>query len=453
MKRISSLGILFLCFVALQSIPLGGDSVSAAANLPAFPGAQGYGSTTSGGRGGRVIEVTNLNDEGPGSFREACAASGARIIVFRTGGTIRALSDIEVRNPYVTIAGQTAPGDGICIRGAALRIPTHDVIVRSLRIRVGDDANGPDLMNRDGIGIDNSSTPPYNIIIDHCSVSWSGDENFATWWPCHDITFQWCITSESLLQPDDESYGMLIGDEATNVSVHHCLIANNKDRSPLVGFVKANIEVVNNLVYNWRWYGSRMYAGANLIANHYKPGPNWTGGLGIAPEDVSGLSIYVKDNIGPGREANTGDDWLIVSGSDGHRSATVLGQLSGMKIDKVEDVYELVLNNAGALAPSRDAVDLRIVQSVRAGTGAHIKTQDQVGGWPTYSAGQAPADTDHDGMPDAWETSHGLNPSDATDGNKDADGDGYTNVEQYLNGLIPVAGTAVAAPKNLRPVQ
>jgi pectate lyase len=442
-------------FVLLFLIPcfcfLGSAAVANA--LPAFPGAEGFGSTTPGGRGGRVIEVTNLNDAGAGSFREACLASGPRIVVFRVGGRIQLQSDVEFHNPFITIAGQTAPGGGICISGAPLRVYTHDVIIRGLRLRLGDSSQ------RDGLVIGSSADPEiaYNIIVDHCSVSWSLDENISTWRPCHDITFQWCISSEALLHDEGgtmESYGVLIGDNATNVSVHHCLIAHNKDRSPIMGS-NSRSEVINNLVYNWRWWGTstKPNARVNVIGNYYKTGPNWTGGKGVGLQYSDGVTLFVKGNIGPGREADTGDDWLVVNGSDTNRSLTAVISLSGIRTNNAADVYELVLNNAGATFPAIDAVDQRIIKSVRDGTGKHIASQNEVGGWPIYNPGQPSTDTDHDGMPDAWELAHGLDPNNLADANADRDGDGYTNIEEYINSLITMPGVALPAPSNVRIVQ
>jgi hypothetical protein len=169
--------------------------------LPAFPGAEGFGSTTPGGRGGRVIAVTTLNPSGPGSIQEACQARGPRIVVFRVGGVLQLTRSLEVREPFLTLAGQTAPGDGICLRGAGLSIRTHDVIIRGLRLRVGDDPGGPDPENRDGIEIaHNKPGEVYNIVVDHCSVSWAIDENVSTWYECRDITFQWCLIAEALMK-------------------------------------------------------------------------------------------------------------------------------------------------------------------------------------------------------------------------------------------------------------
>jgi pectate lyase len=450
MKKVFVLLFLISCFCSL-----GSDTDANA--LPAFPGAEGFGSTTPGGRGGRVIEVTNLNESGAGSFREACLASGPRIVVFRTGGLIQLYSDIEITNPFITIAGQTAPGDGITIKGAPLRIYTHDVIIRALRMRIGD-SSGSDSDNRDGLVIGSNVDPPqtYNIIVDHSSVSWSLDENFSTYRPCHDITFQWCIASEALRHGEgSESYGFLIGQDSTNISIHHCLLASNKDRSPLL-YYNSQTEVINNLIYNWRAYATRLYSGANIIGNFYKTGPNWTGGKGIAIEDVAGVKVFVKDNVAPGRETNVGDDWLAVNdannASQPHRSQAMVIQPSGIKTNNPMEVYELVLNNTGAISPRRDAVDQRVVQSVRDGTGNHIVSQDEVGGWPTYDPGQPPTDTDHDGMPDAWELAHGLDPNNPSDANADRNGEGYTNIEEYINSLISMPGVALPAPENVRVV-
>ena len=174
-----------------------GAATRAAAPLPAFPGAEGFGAHTPGGRGGRIIEVTNLSSDGPGSLREACAAKGPRIVVFRVGGIIE--GSVSVREPFITIAGQTAPGDGICIRNGVFHVGTHDVIVRHLRVRPGDHPFGPCASDRDCISVSGPGDRVHDVIIDHCSVSWGIDENMGTWGRPRNVTFQWCITSESLL--------------------------------------------------------------------------------------------------------------------------------------------------------------------------------------------------------------------------------------------------------------
>lgn len=437
-------GVAFLLFLMAPE---------ASAQVQAFPGAEGFGAFSTGGRGGQIIEVTNLDSDGAGSFRRACEEQGPRIVIFRVGGTILIDRDIEIEHPYITIAGQSAPGGGICLRGGALRIATHDVIIRGLRIRVGDDPGGPDPGNRDGLGIADSGTPPHDIIIDHCSISWAVDENISLWYEAHDITFQWCIISEGLnnsIHPEgSHSMGMLLGSRnVRNVSVHHNLFAHNMDRSARMR-EDVEIEFINNVVYDWQYNATRTQSNTNIIGNVYKVGRGWTGGKGIKVQDVPGIRVYVHDNIGPGRPHNSGDDWLAVTGDSLHRADTPVAAVSGIRTDDVETLLPLVLDNAGALAPQRDAVDQRVVQSVIDSTGNFIDSPAQVGGWPALSPGTPPADADHDGMPDEWEMVRGLNPADPADASLDRDGDGYTNVEEYLNALLPAASPP-AAPFNLR---
>lgn len=437
--------------------------------LPAFPGAEGFGSTTIGGRGGQVIEVTNLNASGAGSLAAAIAVSGPRIVVFRTGGTILLTNELPINNPYITIAGQTAPGGGIAIRGAALRINTHDVVVRGLRIRIGDSPSGPAPDQRDGLGIQQDPVTN-NIIVDHCSVSWAIDENISIYGWGHDITFQWNITSEalynSLSSAGVESYGLLVKDKGSmqRISVHHNLLAHNNERNPefAADDTGANLfagEIVNNVVYNWFGYAMRLEFGnpqVNVIGNYCRMGPNshvhLTNGLKFNAL-AAGARFYVHDNIGPGRLTNTGDDWLFADGGSAYRSNTPVFTGSGITTQLPDAALTLVLANAGATQPQRDAVDTRVVQDVQNGTGAIIDSQTQVGGWPTLAAGTPPTDTDHDGMPDSWETSHGLNPNSASDGSLDRDSDGYTNVEEYINSLLsgslPI-GTVPNPPVNLK---
>ena len=448
------------------------------AQIAAFPGAEGFGSTTPGGRRGRVIEVTNLNPDGVGSFRAACEAEGPRIIVFHTGGTITLTRNIVIRNPYLTIAGQTAPGDGICIRGAGMTITTHDVIIRGLRIRVGDDPNGPDPDNRDGIQIENGENVAgaHNIIIDHCSISWAIDENVASWYESHDVTFQWNIISEALrnsTHPKGEhSMGMLIGPGSKRISIHHNLFAHNKDRNPLMGGGSnsqfggpTECEIINNVIYNYYWGSTRftknltpdasnLLSYNHIIGNYYKKSENteFDYGIMIREEDnVQDTRIFVKSNIGLTRKDDYQDEWDIVNGSVVFRANNPLFPTSGIVDDSPFDAYKMVLKSAGAIAPYRDPVDLRIIQSVNESTGTYIDSQFEIGGWPTLISGTPPIDSDHDGIPNNWEMAHGLNPQDPNDGKNDTDGDGYTNVEEYINELVPVGFEKnINAPQNLR---
>ncbi|HEX2853068.1 MAG TPA: hypothetical protein VHO24_07515 [Opitutaceae bacterium] len=421
---------------------------NAAATLPSFPTAEGFGTTTPGGRGGRVIAVTTLADDGPGSLRQALQEKEPRIVVFRIGGMIALAKDIVVSQPFVTIAGQSAPGDGICLTGAALRITTHDVIVRHLRVRVGDDPAGPNPENRDGIGIANRESEPHHIVLDHCSVSWAIDENVQLWYRCHDITIQWCLIAESLeksLHPKGgHGMGMIIGDHARNVSVHHNLFAHNMDRNPLLKGDTAT-EVINNVVYNWRSHGTALTdlenSGphrADIIANLYLPGPQSPKRVGVTllknlkPE----TSVHVRGNLGPGRANDTDDEWAIALNQSSLPLRSEQRVLGGdrVSIEPVAGLRDRVLAAAGAIAPARDTADARIVQSVRDSAGALINSPRAVGGLPTYRSGDLPVDSDHDDMPDNWEDQHALNPRDPADGSRTAPS-GYTWIEEYLNEL------------------
>jgi len=432
-----------------KSVDVDSTGLEAPGELAAFPGAEGFGAYSWGGRGNSVIQVTNLNASGAGSFRAACEASGARTIVFRTGGTIDIDSDIWITNPYITIAGQTAPGDGICLRGACLRIITHDVIIRYMRFRSGDEQPGPDPVNSDAVGIEHTTVAPYNIIIDHCTISWAEDENFCTWYDPHDITIQWCIISNALLRSDGEnSYGMLLGETPTNISIHHNLFVHNSRRNPLCQGGYSSIEVVNNLLYNWGWEPISVESetgnpiDVNIVGNLGITGPDWETGwiarlIYLYPNLHANSDVYVSDNIGPYRTSSAQDEWDCVQGSISHQVLTHAFPPSGVRVDVVDDVEELVLENAGAIIPYRDDLDADVIADVTAGTGTHIYSQTELGGWPTLAAGTPPTDTDSDGMPDTWETAQGLDINDASDRNDDADSDGYTNLEEYLNSIEP----------------
>ncbi len=429
------------------------------AQLPAFPGAEGFGSTTVGGRGGIILKVTNLNPDGPGSLREAVSNSNPRIIVFKVAGTIFLKKNIGITNPFVTIAGQTAPADGITIRGAALSIHTHDVIVRGLRIRVGDDLSGPNPDNRDAITISSNKAIVYNVIIDHCSLSWSIDETIQFWHSAEKSTVQYCIISEGLrysIHPktisrgQDHSNGILVGNGSNKISIHHNLFAHNLRRNPAINS-GSFAEVINNVIYNWE-IGTSVGASANVIANVYKPGLNTGTKKGIIlPRWMNAQGpLYVKDNIGPGRITNSGDDWLVVDGPISGRSFSPVEPLSNVTIDSVDEVFDKVIKNAGATIPMRDSVDERIINDVINGTGQFIDSQNEVGGWPKLDSGAPPLDSDHDGMPDDWEIAKNLNPQDPTDANKDRNGDGYTNIEEYINGLFDVSSSEPRPPRNLK---
>ncbi|WP_146446650.1 pectate lyase family protein [Botrimarina colliarenosi] len=438
----------------------------------AFPGAEGYGKYTVAGRGGVVYEVTNLNDSGAGSLREAVEASGPRTIVFRVSGTIALNSQLTIRNPYITIAGQTAPGDGICLRGYPLMISADEVIVRYLRIRYGDESGRAD----DAV----SSRYNKNLIIDHCSASWSVDEAVSIYHN-ENVTVQWCLISESLYQSKHgkghHGFGGIWG--SNHSTYHHNLLAHHSSRNPRFASGCGNTDFRNNVVYNWGYnssYGGEKqqkgndqfnFTRINMVANYYKPGP------ATQPGDVShrianptsrGVDDYgdwyVADNVMEDDAAVSADNWDGgVQPQDGSKV------ISGLRLEEpwpamaieqqsAEEAYLSVLANAGATLPKRDPVDRRIIEETRQGTATFagtsyanrhtgvgqiaktgiIDSQSDVGGWPELTSAEAPSDADHDGMPDQWETSNGLNPNDAEDRNLTA-ADGYTMLETYLNSI------------------
>ena len=421
----------------------------------AFPGAEGYGRFTMGGREGKVIEVTNLNDSGSGSLRAAIQSYGIRTVVFRVSGTIELKSELKIENSNITIAGQTAPGDGICIRNHPVTVSANNVIIRYLRFRLGDEKQ----LEADAISGRNRK----NIIIDHCSMSWSIDEA-SSFYDNENFTMQWCLISESLYNSyhskGAHGYGGIWGGKGA--TFHHNLFAHHSSRNPRFQGSRNNstpvTEIVdhrNNVIYNWG--GNSAYGGEagnqNMIANYYKYGPATGSSKNriVQPyhDDKYGPygKWYITDNYVYGYPDITADNWNGgVQGShwekvrvdSPHPFAPVLTYTA-------EEAYELVLADVGAVLPKRDAIDARIIEEVRTGTATYggtwgagsgiIDSQTEVGGWPILQSATPPTDTDHDGMPDDWETANGLDLSDPEDRNGDLDGDGYTNLEEYLNSL------------------
>jgi pectate lyase len=424
----------------------------------AFPGAQGFGAYAKGGRGGRVIFVTNLNADGPGSLQAACSAKGPRTVIFRTGGVIRTTKSIGIHNPYITIAGQTAPGDGICIRGAPLQLwNTHDVIVRGLRIRVGDAKDGPNPDGRDGIAMSGAAR---NVIIDHCSVSWGIDENVSTWphqATSRDITIQWCIISEalnhSLHSKGRHGMGLLIGDHTKRISVHRNLFAHNDHRNPHIKGGTTS-ETVNNVVYNWGQHAVAFTdpegsgpSLAHIVGNTFVPGPNSSrhvGCLWFHGTVKKGTRVFVNGNAVDGKRrlmSHKNDQRFVAS--------EPVFESSNLSVEPADKAYKSVLEKAGALWPRRDPVDRRILEHVKNRKGTVINSQKAVGGWPKYDKGKPPKDSDGDGMPDAWEKKHGLDPKNPKDAARRvppgaSPGDrhaGYTWVEFYINQLVEPKNT------------
>lgn len=440
--------------------------------IPAFPGAWGGGMFTTGGRGGKVITVTNLQDSGPGSLRAAVEAKGPRIVIFRVAGTIKVDGDLNINHPDITIAGQSAPGDGICIAGT-LNINTHNVILRHLRVRRGVATGG---QGDDNIG----GNPDHHIIIDHCSTSWGMDENISLYRhmrpsldgstqikdPAEHITIQWTISSEALNARRHAFGGTWGGNPST---FHHNLFASNTARNPSIGMSGA-FDFRYNVIFNWQHRsvdGGDETSTVNLINNYYKPGPATNDNIRAVFARIEQRSMYSpgsawaegnwypKATNRPGKwyvagnimhdnkELNT-NNWKGMRGPE--NLARINTPFEGWPVaphQTAEDVFESVLAKAGATLPKRDAVDKRVTEMVRTGkpttqTGI-IKDIAEVGGYPnlTFDPSKLPVDSDGDGMPDEWERKYKLDPKNAKDGAMDADGDGYTNVEEYLNGTNP----------------
>lgn len=432
--------------------------------VPAFPGAEGFGAMTTGGRGGAVIEVTNLNNSGAGSLRAAIDATGPRTVVFRVSGTIELQSQLTIRNGNITIAGQTAPGDGICLRGYTFQIDADNVIVRYIRCRLGDEFNvQDDAMN---------GRRHKDIIIDHCSMSWSVDE-CASFYDNENFTLQWSILSESLYESTHDKgrhgYGGIWGGKGA--TFHHNLLAHHTSRNPrFCGSrysAQPELEIIdhrNNVIYNWG--GNSCYGAEggsyNLVNNYYKYGPatssskrnriinpNADAGDNQQAAGVWG-SFYISDNFVYGYPSTSGDNWTTgVQGPSAAIKETIRLNdpvaVPAITEHQAEVAFEHVLANAGTVLPVRDGLDARIVRETMTGTATYggvygagqgiIDSQTDAGGWPLLNSTDAPLDTDHDGMPDAWEDLMGLDKNDPADRNGDLSGNGYTNLEDYLNSL------------------
>jgi len=414
----------------------------------AFPGAQGFGAYTPGGRGGKVLFVTNLNDHGPGSLRAAVETPGPRLVLFRVAGVIELESTLNISAPYLTLAGQTAPGDGICLGnyGAVVR-NTHDVIIRFLRVRPGD-VSGQEL---DALSVYQSQ----NVILDHCSASWGTDETLSvTGAGADSVSVQWCFITESLNNSvhhkGAHGYGSLLRVDG-NLSFHHNLYAHHNSRNPRPGtYGDMNrggfVDFRNNVIYDW---GSRAgYSAAdkttlNYVGNYLKPGPSTRPGRKDFAFSIGGAatSLFVAENLLEGAPEKNARNWQLIRIPKGLTEADVRIplplQIPPMETDPAGTVLDLVLTQAGANRPVRDPVDTRIVREVRVGSGHIIDSQKDVGGWPAYRSQSPLRDTDGDGMPDSWEQQYGLNPQQAASPHADLDGDGYTDLEEYLNGTRP----------------
>ncbi len=465
---------IFSKYFSLLVIFLISIELAAQENKPfAFPGAEGFGKYASGGRGGKVVAVSNLSDKGEGSFRNALEQFPGEplTVIFSVSGIIELQSNIQIKRSNLTIAGQTAPGDGICLKnyslilnGASSKGNHGNIIIRFIRSRPG----GTDKKGLYGFDMENC----HDVIIDHCSFSWANEE-CAAMYDMKNITVQWCIVSEGLYEAGHakghRSYGGVWGGQYA--SYHHNLIAHQNSRAVRFNGARAHdtmaiVDYRNNVIYNWgnanAAYGGEVnIAGGvsqvNIINNYYKPGP-------ASPTELK----FVHANYQKDRAKGTGQWFVDGNIMEGDKSLTKkndrgvdLSEESYPKNAIVEkafqitaplpqqsatDAYNRVLKYAGAILPKRDAVDERVINETKNGTAIGkgvfgkpgiIDHPSQVGGWSSYKNGIAPVDTDKDGMPDDWEKKNGLNENDENDRNK-IDNSRYTMLEKYLNELTIV---------------
>jgi len=439
----------------LSLIFVGGIAGSLQAQQIAFPSAEGYGRFAQGGRGGDVYTVSNLNDDGEGSLRYGIEnMEGPRTIVFAVSGTIQSKSPIEISKSFLTIAGQTAPGDGICIKDYGLKFTdVHNVIMRYIRLRMGDqnkgDSSGADCITANDVS---------DVIFDHISAGWGIDAiqdtrrsgNFTLQWSIYGETLHNTIHYEGAPHSKLGSYR-----ECTNsISVHHNLLHSTHARHPSLvgGNPDAITDFRNNLIYNSGGQTNMGKSNTHVINNYYKQGPD-------TKTDIFPLRVktktrgegwpmgYVSGNIFPWSEEYTNDNFSAIQykQQDGEKYLSFTREEWELPNELVladdkpltqtaEGAYDLVLKYAGA-SISRDSNDERIINEVNTSTGKIPDSQDEVGGWPILKSLPALKDSDKDGMPDDWEKANKLNPSDPDDRNGDDDKDGYTNLEEYINSL------------------
>jgi hypothetical protein len=422
----------------------------------AFPGAEGFGRFARGGRGGDVYHVTTLADDGPGSFRDGIrTATGPRTILFDLSGTIALKTPLVVDKTHITIAGHSAPGAGICVRDQTFRLKNAShIVVRYIRFRLGDRnkpiPSGPDCLNTDDVD---------HVIFDHITASWGIDGN-------HDLrrggnfTLQWSIYAEALNDSIHEKggHGMLASfrDLTTSISLHHNLFASSRERHPTLGGSprtkpEAIVDFRNNAIYNVEGATNLGNCRVNFINNYYRPGPNTPANhrpIAVKAENRGATKAYLIGNIFEGANDMNQDNFRAIDfdrWSKGNYLKTTLADIrvagefelgdNRPRTQSAQDAYEAILSTSGA-SLVRDTADARLVQGIRDQSHRMIDSQEEVGGWPDLQTVPPPSDRDGDGMPDDWELSHHLDSDDRADGNGDRDGDGYTNLEEYLNSLV-----------------
>jgi pectate lyase len=425
--------------------------------IPAFPGAEGYGANSTGGRGGDVYHVTSLDDSNTaGTLRYGInnAPTGGRTIVFDISGTITLTSALKLIQNKVTIAGQTAPGQGICLRNYEFDISDSNSITRHIRSRVGTDANSG--ANPDAIGVVNSAYDISNIIVDHCSASWGLDEGLSVAKLPTNVTVQYCYIEEALNLAGHGFGSLLRPSVDCNLSFHHNLYVDNYSRNPRPGTYNneiLNLDFRNNVIYNWgeqAGYSENVEPNENVnmnyVGNYLIAGPSTS--VDTLTNAFRGGSTYTA--IYQSGNKIDGDREGVLDGNDTGwgmfgGSYTVAGgsfSFPAVYTQTADAALTTVLANGGAFPANRDTVDANVAAQVRSyGTaGALYNSVAQAGGYPDYPVVTRDAnfDTDHDGMPNTWEATYGLNPNDPNDRNGDFDADGYTNLEEYLNSLAPI---------------
>jgi len=467
-KEVAEYGWTHICVLSIMLVgvclPTHGESGQ---DPIAFPGAEGWGAHAEGGRGGDVYHVSNLNDDGAGSLRNGIEnMTGPRTIVFDVSGTIDLESRLKIEKPYLTIAGQTAPGDGITLAQYPLDVAASHVVIRYIRSRVGDKI----VQRTDSVHIESGR----NIIIDHISASWAIDEVMSSQSGDVDLlTIQWSMITEALNDSHHEkgahAYGGILG--ALRQSVHHNLYAHLKSRAPKVTWRRhCKVDFRNNVIYNWKINNS--YDGAssymNWVNNYLKSGPatndkvkhqifeladQYDGPLDLIEDQDHETSLYADGNYVVGSPSISADNWSggirFMSGANekDHRAHEPHDFPALPSETTAEEAYPLVLAGVGA-SHVRDSVDTRIINEVKSGTATYgngvIDSPSDVGGYPSLQSLPAPPDSDRDGMPDEWEEAHGLNPSMASDRNRtNLSGTFYTNLEVYLNGLVTFPRTGL----------
>lgn len=434
----------------------------AAETTPAFPGAEGYGRFANGGRGGDVYHVTNLDDSGKGSLRDAIKSKKAdvpRTVVFDVGGTIKLKSPLKIESVKgLTLAGQTAPGDGITLRDHGIAFSKcSDIVVRYLRFRLGDETK----TSEDVINVGPEKEGCRDMIFDHLTATW-GIDGIMDVYAADRFTMQWCLFGEALHESTHHKGGhaMLMSIRKTrgNVSIHHNLLFSSRDRHPTLGgypppqsSADAIFDFRNNVIYNWEGACNLATGRFNLVNNYWRPGPNTDfkrDPYPIAPkaEAQNVTTGFLGGNVFEGKPEWSSDNYAAFQW--GVRGGKYIGEVTPEKFKQpaeivaktdrpatqsAEAAYELVLTKAGA-SKVRDSADERVIAGVKDRTHRRIDSQKEVGSWPRLKNGEAPKDGDSDGMSDTWEKAHDLDPGDSSDGNI-TQKDGYTNLEHYLNSL------------------